>query len=196
MRSTVSICLALALLVGLIVWFSGKPGSASTIDRQSRPYDIGVLLEMEPHGTFDPGIHFRNELAVIFYFSELSCNTCTTRELANMADWYERYGNVVDFFLVVHGQDPFYLNRLRRVGRVHYPILLENRLGDTGFADTAIAVLHKSQGRILAVYEPDPDPASAGDIFLLEKVLANAITKLSTGEKGESRPVSRKLWRN
>ncbi len=196
MRHSVSIGLVLALLTGLVVWFSGKPGSATTIESQPRPYDMGVLLEMEPHGVFDPDIHFRNELAVIFYFSELSCNTCTTRELENMADWHARYGEEVDFFLVVHGQDPTYLNRLRRVGRVDYPILLENRVGDAGFADTAIAVIHKDRGELLAVYHPQPDPDTAGDIHLLERVLEDAITKRSTGERRASRSPSRKIWRN
>ena len=144
---------------------------------QSRPvdFDPAPLLEMETLGLFDPDLHFRRDLMVIYYFSELSCETCTTRELVHVADWHTRYKQQADFFLVVHGRDPIYLSNLKRLGQVSYPILLEEELGQAGFNGTVIAIADKSTGRLLAQYHPIADPETAHLIEDMETILRKAI---------------------
>lgn len=155
-------------LAGIIYWMNS---ARSLIDYRVVEFDVGQLLDLKSNGAFDPDHQFTHDLSVIFYFSELSCTTCTTRELENLAVWYQRYREHVDFYLVVHGQDPLYLSNLRRIGKVEYPIFSEAQQGDLGIHDTAILVASKARSQILASYRPSADEETAHEITVLEQFL-------------------------
>lgn len=101
------------------------------IQERELEFPLSNLLELEPFGSFEPERDLVGPFAVMLYYSELSCNTCTAEALVELAELYKRHGDQIRFLLVVHGQDPIDLGNLRRVGRVQFPILLENedRLG-------------------------------------------------------------------
>ena len=158
--------IALGLYQGLKV---ANQGDHSRLE--SPLFDAAQLLELEPFGDWDPDRHFTQDLSLVFYFSELSCQTCTTRELQNVARWHQRFGDRMDFYLVVQGQDPVYLNNLRRLGRVNYPILLEEHLGQLGLPKTTIALFRKNTQKILAAYFPSPDEPHPKAMTQLEERL-------------------------
>ena len=143
----------------LTSWLRDRtPENPDLFSRDRIDYDPSLLLALKPFGTFDPELHFTRDLILVFYFDELSCETCTVRELQTLAGWYERYRDHVDFLLVVHGQHPVYLHNLLRVGKVKYPILVESVRGASGLDRTAICILDKTRGEIVARYFPTPDP--------------------------------------
>ncbi len=172
MKWIVTLVMTMALLTGW--WFVSRPDSP-LIDYSVREFDVGLLLGLQSFGDFDPDLEFTHDLSVIFYFSSLSCSTCTTRELRNLADWYEKYRDRVDFFLVVQGQDDVYLHNLKRLGDVKYPILLEAEQGDMGFAHTCVMLMSKNEASVLATYYPQVDPKTADDILFLETYLVGQI---------------------
>jgi len=158
--------IGLAMLVAGAIW--GGIHWRKDGHEPSMRIDTEALLNLEPFGEFDPSLHFTRDLSVVFYFSELSCNTCTTKELENMADWYSQFGDRVDFYLVVHGQDRVFLNNLKRLGKVDYPILMETSFGQMGLGRTTIALFRKNTQQVLARYFPTPDQVHLKDLARFE----------------------------
>jgi len=157
------------------VWSTLQPDYSQVVDFTSRPYDYSALLDLEPHGRFDPEADFKGDYALIYYFSELTCNTCTDRDLVHVANWFQRFGDRVDFLLVVHGQNKMYLKRLKRLGKVNYPILLEEHRGQAGFGASVIALVDKTKGEVIASYHSTSDDTLAPAISKLEEKLESVI---------------------
>jgi len=76
---------------------------------------------------------FEQDAAVIVYISNLSCNTCVSREVKYLNALHGRFRDRLDFVMIVNGRDDYYANNLRRIGRVMYPILIEPEAGWLGF---------------------------------------------------------------
>lgn len=168
----------IVIAVAILIIFATKDlvqTSPELIKTEPELFDPAPMLEMKNLGDFDLDKHFSRELMVIFYLSELSCETCAMRELGNVAQWREQYGDRVDFFMVVQGRDPVYLSNLKRLGKVNYPIFLEDQLGDLGFSKTVIAIADKSTGHLLAQYHPMPDMDTAHLIEDMEEILRLAV---------------------
>ena len=169
--------LLLLALASILGWYSYQAWARNRlVHRDSRPFDLAALLELEPFGEFEPERHLAHDISVVYYFSELSCTTCTERELVTVASWYERFADRANFILVVHGQDPLYLRQLRRIGRVRYPILLETGIGQLGFETTTIAIVDQVPGLIVARYTPKPDERGTQTaVDTMEKLLNRAL---------------------
>lgn len=162
-----STCLFVAGIFGYFAYDHAQPKAASP----TLAFDVAALLELEAFGDITAAQHFDQDLSLVFYFSELSCRTCTHQELQTVADWYSRYQDKMNFYLVVQGQEPSYLHNLRRLGRVHYPLLLEAQRGQLGLPTTTIALFRKSTQHILAQYHPQPDQSHIADKALFHKRL-------------------------
>ena len=165
-------------VTGLFLISLGIRSSGLFIEKnQTGPtrFDSEVLLELEPFGLFNPDTQFTKDLSVVFYFSELSCNTCVTAELANVAQWYDRYSSQVDFYLVVQGQDPMYLHNLRRLGRVKYPILIEQNPGYSGLTTTTIALFRKHTNQVLTSIQPTPETVNGKETEAFERRLKHEL---------------------
>ena len=161
------------ILLGLTLAACGHKGDDPTYTLEPAPFDLSPLSAMASYGDFDPAEIFTNDLSVMLYFTELSCSTCTDRELRRMVDWHQRWGDQIDFVLAVQGQDPLYLRNLRRLGKVSWPILLPEQ-GDLDLPKTAVVVVSKQQGLALARWHPLPD---ADDAEVIAAKIEDVITQ-------------------
>jgi len=73
-----------------------------------------------------------------------------------MTDLYEALSSV-NFILIAHGQDTYYLRSLRRAGNVAFPMYTEETLGAAGFPEAInISLIDLQEERILLRYYPLP----------------------------------------
>lgn len=166
--------LPVGVLIALILLGCGA-SQPDNYSLKTADFDPSPLWEMPSYGDFDPQQDLQHDLSVLLYFSELSCSTCTDRELRRMVDWHHRWGDRVDFVLAVQGQDPIYLRNLRRLGKVTWPILLaeENTLP---LPETAVVVFSKQENKALAQWRPLPDSPNADRIAgLIEQLIEQTL---------------------
>ncbi|CAM2064109.1 hypothetical protein SCOR_02000 [Sulfidibacter corallicola] len=158
MRCRPGILLGLAIFMSVCTTETEDGSAASSVSATNLAYafDFNALETLTPFTAFDPLIHCQSEFTVILYFSELSCTTCTDESLVYLAEWHEALADKVDFLLVVQGQDPLYLNNLRRLGRVKYPILLESEPGMLGLPETAVLLVRKGASEPVWGFHPVP----------------------------------------
>lgn len=180
--------LAGCALLGVGFFLSFDFAKTRGLEREEIPhFEPFQILDLEPFGDFDPEQHFSKDLSLVFYFNQLSCQTCTTRELRNMSVWYEQYSDQMDFYLVVQGENPVYLNNLKRLGQVKYPILLEKVPGSLGLSKTTLVLFRKHSQEILATYFPTPDQPHPKALALLEQRLSKELDATThSGAKGGS----------
>lgn len=145
------------LLLGALVCVCCKPAQPPPVSLDN--FDTRALLELKTFGDWDLAQELQNRYSVILYFSELSCGTCSDIALKKVSELYQDHKDQVDFMLVVHGQDPTYLANLRRVGKVRWPILLEEFPGQSGFHTelTTIVLLDKQTQSVVTLIQPQPD---------------------------------------
>lgn len=184
---TFGILFGCALLGVGLFWSFNFPYKHHLVREKIPHFDPFQILDLEPFGDFDPDQHFTKDLSLVFYFNQLSCQTCTTRELGNMSTWFEQFSNQMDFFLVVQGENAVYLNNLKRLGQVKYPILLEKEPGILGLSKTTIILFRKHSQEVLAVYFPTPDKPHPKALTLLEQRLFEELDATTHfGAKGGS----------
>ncbi len=171
-RTAAPYVLALTGAILALTWLLKGPATDRLDLGRGAAYDPALLTALAPFETFESERRFSHDLAVVFYLDERSCETCTIRELDALAGWHGRYGDRIEFLLVVHGRDPMYLRNLRRAGKARYPILLEPARGAAGLDRTGVFVIDLSRGRIVADYYPRPDAANRREkLSQLERLL-------------------------
>ncbi len=135
------------------------PGSFS---RRILPLDNQQLTALEAFGEFLPEEHFTSPITLLLYYSELSCGTCTSKALTEMKNLHEHYGNRVNFLLVVRGQNSVELANLRRMGKVGYPILLENETTSLGLPHTLMGIHDQTKNQVVGWTSLSPNQSIHG----------------------------------
>jgi hypothetical protein len=132
------------------------------IDRSSRPFPLEKLHALTPFsGSWDQD----GAYLLLIYMPEVSCSSCTDRDLSAIAERYQKPGYP---WLMVTGPGKLhYLKRLKRVLGLDFPVVLEEPAGHLGLhPEFRLFFLDLHQGRALVTYTPNPDPNTSTGLEL------------------------------
>lgn len=130
-----------------------------TIHTKVIDFDVTQLESLTPYS----GKLGDSRYVLLTYFNELSCRSCVNQNLEHLANLHTKLDPKSDLELVLVANDPAssaagahrYLNDMRRIGRVEYPILLEAYPGQLGLeVALVITLIDRQSGKQLVHYTP------------------------------------------
>jgi len=129
---------------------------ATEIKRPEEAFQLDKVTQLPLFGQRPSEPDWTKRFAVFVYFNNLTCATCLNEGLDYLADMHQRLGEQVAFAAVVQGTDFQYLRNLRRIGRVGYPIYIEDTPESAGFPPLMnVSLVDLQKERTLLRFFPD-----------------------------------------
>ena len=163
----------------LIAFFACGPGEPKAYQQlildQTRPFDFD-LAQLPVYK--DQAFHFDKRYFILFYFSELSCSACVSRELKVLLKQYPTIEPGIDFVILAYETNHFYLKNLQRINRLKQPIFLEDFQGQVGFPNMhVISLVDLEKREILLRFFPRPEPELEGAVYLFLKKVREKVQR-------------------
>ena len=153
------------LLFGLMISGVRYLKRLQEVNRQIREtdtfIDLGLLLELTPYDDQRFSLDENKRWVLLCYYPEVSCNTCVSRELKNITGLHRILREEAAFVLVSDASSVHNLRNMRRIGKVTFPMLLqqESRLELPDLF--AIYLVDVERSQIKLIWYPLPSPKSA-----------------------------------
>ncbi len=112
-----------------------------------------------------------NQFILLVYYPKLSCTSCVNETITQVVKLSE--SNTVMDYVLVSSEIGFYLNNLKRVRQIKFPIFAERAEGEAGIYENSLTLflIDAQTGKAVFKYIPRPDEAEKmTNLFLTQAV--------------------------
>ena len=153
--------------------FSRNQADMRFFNSEPRSFDATVLDELPTMDNITLDQAESADFAVIAHVEQVSCRTCVDRELAALQQLSHSLQGKLDSLLVAsdagfteNGKVSKDLVDLRRVGRLSFPVLLENVRGEAGLGPLFnLSLWDRNRGEIVFRYYPQTSRDDLWPVF-------------------------------
>jgi len=159
---------------------SSEYSSAKLLTNNSKPFHLDMLHELEPFNDRMPVPSLVKPWLLLVYFDHLTCGSCLNQNLELLAELNASLSSEADFVAVVYSRNFEFLRNMVRIGKLTFPILLEDHPGQMGWdPHFQIHLVHVSSKTSVLQYFPDSSRPDAMEYFrqeILKRVPPSALT--------------------